>query len=213
MTTGRINQVTTIRETLSEITLENQSSLKRERPQSRHVSFKKYCPSSSCYPWDDVSRSPDQSRIRKCPENRDSQRVPLLPSPLLYGPFLISPRRNQNATPRISTPKQPCPDIKSQRQKPLSSGSGVASGTPTRRGPPWAPNQAIPAGLPASRFRIFLLIEYPYTTLSSRAGRRLSTHAHLSEFSFSSRILQSTGTPPHLSVGRSPASLTHIRVV
>ncbi len=162
---------------------------------------------------DDVSRSPDQSRIRKCPENRDSQRVPLLPSPLLYGPFLISPRRNQNATPRISTPKQPCPDIKSQRQKPLSSGSGVASGTPTRRGPPWAPNQAIPAGLPASRFRIFLLIEYPYTTLSSRAGRRLSTHAHLSEFSFSSRILQSTGTPPHLSVGRSPASLTHIRVV
>jgi hypothetical protein len=25
--------------------------------------------------------------------------------------------------------------------------------------------------------------------------------------------LQSTGTPPHLSVGRSPASLTHIRVV
>ena len=63
---------------------------------------------------DDVSRSPDQSRIRKCPENRDSQRVPLLPSPLLYGPFLISPRRNQNATPRISTPKQPCPDIKSE---------------------------------------------------------------------------------------------------
>jgi len=51
MTTGRINQVTTIRETLSEITLENQSSLNRERPQSRHVSFKKYCPSSSCYPW------------------------------------------------------------------------------------------------------------------------------------------------------------------
>jgi hypothetical protein len=136
---------------------------------------------------DDVSRSPDQSRIRKCPENRDSQRVPLLPSPLLYGPFLISPRRNQNATPRISTPKQPCPDIKSQRQKPLSSGSGVASGTPTRRGPPWAPNQAIPAGLPASRFRIFLLIEYPYTTLSSRAGRRLSTHAHLSEYILSPR--------------------------
>jgi hypothetical protein len=25
--------------------------------------------------------------------------------------------------------------------------------------------------------------------------------------------LQSTGTPPHLSVRRSPASLTHIRVV
>jgi hypothetical protein len=38
----------------------------------------------------------------------------LLLSPLLYGPFLISPRRTQNATPRISTPKQPCPDIKSQ---------------------------------------------------------------------------------------------------
>ena len=205
MTTGRINQVTTIRETLSEITLENQSSLKRERPQSRHVSFKKYCPSSSCYPW--TMFLVPQTNLGL--GNAES----LLPSPLLYGPFLISPRRNQNATPRISTPKQPCPDIKSQRQKPLSSGSGVASGTPTRRGPPWAPNQAIPAGLPASRFRIFLLIEYPYTTLSSRAGRRLSTHAHLSEFSFSSRILQSTGTPPHLSVGRSPASLTHIRVV
>lgn len=45
----------------------------------------------------------------------------------------------------------------------------------------------LPAGLPASRFRIFLLIEYPYTTLSSRAGRRLSTHAQLSEYILSPR--------------------------
>jgi len=67
------------------------------------------------------SRSPDQSRIRKCAE-RERERhshqkwseILSCLSPLLYGPFLISPRRNQNATPRISTPKQPCPDIKSE---------------------------------------------------------------------------------------------------
>ena len=145
------------------------------------------------------------------------KRDTLLLSPLLYGPFLISPRRTQNATPRISTPKQPCPDIKSQNTENRSALAPELPQAPLRGEVPPRLSSSnpslslseerkirrvkiqIPAGLPASRFRIFLLIEYPYTTLSSRAGRRLSTHAHLSEFSLSSQILQSTGTPPHLS--------------
>jgi hypothetical protein len=152
--------------------------------------------------------------------NEKRKQDTLLLSPLLYGPFLISPRRNQNATPRISTPKQPCPDIKSEITQNRSALAPELPQAPLRgevppRLPPFQPsfsislsrkkqeenskNRELPAGLPASRFRIFLLIEYPYTTLSSRAGRRLSTHAHLSEFSLSSQILQSTGTPPHLS--------------
>ena len=40
-------------------------------------------------------------------------------------------------------------------------------------------NRCLPAGVPATRSRIFLLIEYPHTTLSPVAPRRLSTRAKL----------------------------------
>ncbi len=160
----------------------------------------------------------DQSRIRKCAERYilQSLRKPPL-SPLLYGPFLISPGRDQNATPRISTPKQPCHDIKSQTHKNRSALAPELPQAPPRgEVPPRLPltqESKLPAGLPASRFRIFLLIEYPYTTLSSRAGRRLSTHAHLSEFLFliPDAAIDRNPAPPQCR--RSPASLTHIRVV
>lgn len=53
---------------------------------------------------------------------------------------------------------------------------------------------------PQVGFVIFLLIEYPYTTLSSPAGRRLSTHAHRVRDLFHSGYCDKTRAPhgsPH----------------
>ena len=102
-------------------------------------------------------------------------------SPLLYGPFLISPRRDQSATPRISTPKPPRPDIKS-RDTDRSALAPELPQAPLRGEVPTrvtliSERHSQPV-YPQVGFVIFLLIEYPYTTLSSPAGRRLSTHAH-----------------------------------
>jgi hypothetical protein len=186
------------------------------------------------------SRSPDQSRIRKCAERErktlssknDQKSSPVChPFSMARFWFLLGVTKTQPPGYPHPNSRAPTSNRKSHKTAQLwlrsclrhpyeaRSPLGFPLSNPLfpslsleRNKKKTVKNRELPAGLPASRFRIFLLIEYPYTTLSSRAGRRLSTHAHLSEYSLS-QILQSTGTPPHLSVRRSPASLTHIRVV
>jgi len=78
--------------------------------------------SSSCYPWTMFLVPQTNLGLGKCapntPRNISTRECVAVcvcaTSPLLYGPFLISPRRDQSATPRISTPKPPRPDIKSR---------------------------------------------------------------------------------------------------
>ena len=113
------------------------------------------------------------------------------PSPLLAGPFLMSPRRRQSATPG---PLPAPPDIKSggiSGPRPI-----VASGTPTRRGP----RRPRTRGPSAGRFTrkwvfVYFYSQSIHTTLSSVAGRRLSTRAHLQTCVFPVRTPQSTCRP------------------
>jgi hypothetical protein len=111
MTTGRINQVTTIREIVSQTLYthqEKRAQIHALPPRSELVQSS-LCPQVAirgrC-----VSRSPDQSRIRVIAQSgkRDCSHSPPL-SPLLYGPFLISPRRR---------PERNTPDLHTQTAAP-----------------------------------------------------------------------------------------------
>ena len=111
MTTGRINQVTTIREIVSQTLYthqEKRAHIHALPPRSELVQSS-LCPQVAirgrC-----VSRSPDQSRIRVIAQRgiMPEDSIPPL-SPLLYGPFLISPRRR---------PERNTPDLHTQTAAP-----------------------------------------------------------------------------------------------
>ena len=111
MTTGRINQVTTIREIVSQILYTHQArgaQINALPPRSELVQSS-LCPQVAirgrC-----VSRSLDQSRIRVIAQSGKREIALTLPlSPLLYGPFLISPRRR---------PERNTPDLHTQTAAP-----------------------------------------------------------------------------------------------
>ena len=128
-------------------------------------------------------------------------------SPLLDGPFLMSPRRRQSAT---AGPLPPAPDIKSDGLAGLR--AVVASGAPTRRGPHRGPCAGLPAGLLASgcwcisTHRVSIRPSHP----SADAVSRLAPASRL--FSRPDIAIDSL-TLPQASLGLSALSLTHIRVV
>ena len=112
------------------------------------------------------------------------------PSPLLAGPFLMSPRRRQSATPG------PLP-VSPRHQVGRSPGlrSMVASGAPTRRGPRQAPSCESPRPVYSRLGVVYFYSQSIHTTLSSVARRRLSTRAGLQRFS-SPDIAIDLQTPP-----------------
>ena len=122
-----------------------------------------------------ATRSPDQTEIRIRAHDAPAFHCRRALSPLLGGPFLMSPRRRQSATPG---PLPAPPDIKSggiSGPRPI-----VASGTPTRRGP----RRPRTRGPSAGRFTrkwvfVYFYSQSIHTTPSSVGGRRLSTHARL----------------------------------
>ena len=79
-------------------------------------------------------------------------------SPLLGGPFLMSPRRRQSATPG-PLPASPRHQVGSV---PRSAVHGCLRGSYEARSPPGAFLRKPPAGLLATGCRVFLLTEYPY---------------------------------------------------
>ena len=223
MTTGRINQVTTIREILSQSHTHTPSPTKVAERETCCCVDTSLCPQVAirgrC-----VSRSPEtnlglESARREIPTSEMRKKIPC-PTPLLYGPLLISPRSLH--------PEHNPPDLHTQTAQPryiqISIDSGRSALAPQL---PQAPLRGeVPARLPAFPpapqpvypqvgFVIFLLIEYPYTTLSSPAGRRLSTHAHRVVGSSSSPDIAIRPARPPSSPEKSlsPMSLTHIRVV
>ena len=164
----------------------------------RKKQFTQICDSSV----DDLqshNRSPDQSDQDSCtPESSTLfyHVVLSLVSPLLDGPFLISPSRRQRATPGDSHTR-----TRSKHSiKNMPACAALA---------PWLPQGRLRGEVPAeleretqkspslespSRFtrksvsNIFLLIEYPHTTLSPVTPRRLSTRAKLQTLSILSGI-------------------------
>jgi len=140
-------------------------------------------------------------------------------SPLLGGPFLIFPSCRQSATPGSNQPPR---DFKSQRhcrsrirrylrdtyeaRSPPETFTGRQSCHNNTTPPPSIP----PAGLLAIGFYCISTHQVFHTTLSSVAGHRLSTRAHL-------QILSSeycNQPADHLPLKRSsPMSLTCIRMV
>ena len=116
-----------------------------------------------------ATRSPDQTEIRIrahdapawCGINQPCRRAP---SPLLAGPFLMSPRRRQSATPG-PLPASPRHQVGSV---PRSAVHGCLRGSYEARSPPGAFLRKPPAGLLATGCRVFLLTEYPYDPLVRR---------------------------------------------
>ena len=143
------------------------------------------------------NRSPDQSDQDSCtPESSTLfyHVVPSFVSPLLDGPFLISPSRRQRATPgdshtrtRSSTPSRICPPVQLWPHGCLRDAYEARSPLSSEKDPKVSLKSP-------SRFtrksvsNIFLLIEYPHTTLSPVAPRRLSTRAKLQTLSILSGI-------------------------
>ena len=85
-------------------------------------------------------------------------------SPLLGGPFLMSPRRRQSAT---AGPAPAGPRHQVGRTG-WAAGHGYLRGSYEARSPPGAFLRKPPAGLLATGFRVFLLTEYPYDPLVRR---------------------------------------------
>ena len=212
MTTGRINQVTTIRETdffvrssqnktgvsqqHTRVSHTHRSSvppkkIEHESPSlcfflvaaemspltclcvcgihtPTHVRIKKQFTQICDSSVDDLqshNRSPDQSDQDSCtPESSTLFYHVVLSfvSPLLDGPFLISPSRRQRATPgdshtrtRSSTPSRICPPVQLWPHGCLRDAYEARSPLSSREKPKRVPLSNLPAGLPASRSPIY----------------------------------------------------------